>query len=219
MAVPTRPVQDAIIDPVWGQWVHDTIAPLNSLSLGVADGMKTADNASHMQYVASDFGLSTIVGGIVTCDRQSPGERLGSFVLIAESWVWDPTHIAGRLAIVNLANGQNRFCQAANDRCRHRLGHLVNLKEAHRWSPTINTCANDDEFLGRVTACAAAEGYTDPPSVTWASLRWPVSAASDIEAAPTSALAGDNPSPGGDESVITDAMILSAVQAAPVAKR
>ena len=25
MAVPTRPVQDAIIDPAWGQWVHDNL--------------------------------------------------------------------------------------------------------------------------------------------------------------------------------------------------
>lgn len=25
MAVPTRPAQDAIIDPVWGQWVHDNL--------------------------------------------------------------------------------------------------------------------------------------------------------------------------------------------------
>ena len=80
---------------------------------------------------------------------------------------------------------------------------------------TINTCANDDEFLGRVTACVAAEGHPDPPTITWQHYRWPVAAAADIEAAYASALAASNPSPGGDESVITDGMILSAVQANP----
>lgn len=80
---------------------------------------------------------------------------------------------------------------------------------------TINQCANDEAFLGRVTACAAAEGATDPPTVAWFHYRWPVAAASDIEAAYASALAASNPDPGGDESVITDGMILSAVQANP----
>jgi hypothetical protein len=77
---------------------------------------------------------------------------------------------------------------------------------------TINRCANDRSFLGRVTACAAQEGATDPDSAVYA-LRWPVSSAADIEAAYASAVAGDNPDPGGDEAVITDGMILSAVQA------
>ena len=80
---------------------------------------------------------------------------------------------------------------------------------------TINLCANDPSFQGRVTACAAAEGAADPNAEMYARLRWPVAAASDIEAAYASALAADNPDPGGDESVITDAMILSAVQAVP----
>jgi hypothetical protein len=44
-------------------------------------------------------------------------------------------------------------------------------------------------------------------------LIWPVSSATDIEAAYESALAAHNPNPGGDPSVITDQMILSAVQA------
>ena len=80
---------------------------------------------------------------------------------------------------------------------------------------TINICANDDEFLGRLTACAAAEGYADPPLEANYRLRWPVAAASDIEAAYASALAAGNEHPGGDESVITDGQILSAVQANP----
>jgi hypothetical protein len=77
---------------------------------------------------------------------------------------------------------------------------------------TINACANDAPFFGRLTAACAAEGATLPDS-TAARLRWTVSAASDIEAAYASALAAGTPNPGGDEAVITDQMILSAVQA------
>lgn len=79
---------------------------------------------------------------------------------------------------------------------------------------TINACANDADFQGRLTAAAAAEGAADPSGVMMFALRWPVAATSDIEAAYASAVAAENPSPGGDESVITDQMILSAVQAA-----
>lgn len=82
---------------------------------------------------------------------------------------------------------------------------------------TINQCANDDALLGRVTAAAGQEAGAreDPrdPSLLVVSLRWPVATASDIEAAYASAIAGDNPDPGGDESVITDGMILGVVQA------
>ena len=77
---------------------------------------------------------------------------------------------------------------------------------------TINQCANDPAFLGRVTACAAGEGSSDP-SVELYALRWPVAAAGDIEAAYASALAAGHPDPGGAEAVITDGMILAAVQA------
>jgi hypothetical protein len=74
---------------------------------------------------------------------------------------------------------------------------------------TINRCANDTAFIGRLTACAAAEGDFNQVG----NLIWPVSAHSDIEAAYASAIAASNPDPGGDEAVITDQMILSAVQA------
>lgn len=67
-------------------------------------------------------------------------------------------------------------------------------------------------FQGRLTAACAQEGAYDP-SQTMFKLRWDVSSASDIEAAYASAVAGENPDPGGDESVITDGMILSSVQA------
>jgi hypothetical protein len=77
---------------------------------------------------------------------------------------------------------------------------------------TINACANDQVFLGRITACVAAEQRSSPNSVAH-EIIWGVSAHSDIEGAYASALASENPNPGGDESVITDQMILSAVQA------
>jgi hypothetical protein len=77
---------------------------------------------------------------------------------------------------------------------------------------TIARCARDQEFLARVTAAAAQEGAAQPELVI-GELIWPVSSASDVEAAYASALAAGNPHPGGDEAVITDGMILSAVQA------
>lgn len=77
---------------------------------------------------------------------------------------------------------------------------------------TINICAHDQAFIGRVTAACAQEG-ANPPNPAASEVIWPVSSAADIEAAYASALAANNPDPGGDESVITDQMILSAVQA------
>jgi hypothetical protein len=76
---------------------------------------------------------------------------------------------------------------------------------------TISVCAADQTFQGRVRACAAQEGEAQPDLII-GQLIWPVSSASDIEAAYASALAADNPDPGGDPAVITDQMILSAVQ-------
>lgn len=76
---------------------------------------------------------------------------------------------------------------------------------------TVAQCQNDWEFRNRVTACVAEQGgdpLAPPPD-----LFWTVAGADDIEAAYASALAADNPRPGGDEAVITDAMILGVVQA------
>jgi hypothetical protein len=77
---------------------------------------------------------------------------------------------------------------------------------------TINVCAHDLALQGRVTGCAASEGAADPQTAMFTVI-WDISAASDIEAAYASALAADNPNPGGDEAVITDQMILSSFQA------
>ena len=77
---------------------------------------------------------------------------------------------------------------------------------------TINQCANDQALLGRITACAAQEGELVPASAAQQTI-WAISSASDVEAAYASALAANNPNPGGDESVITDGMILAKFQA------
>lgn len=77
---------------------------------------------------------------------------------------------------------------------------------------TINQCANDSEFLGRLYAANAQEGADQPESEGY-KMRWPISAKADIEAAYASALAAGNEHPGSDPTVITDGMILAAVQA------
>ena len=74
---------------------------------------------------------------------------------------------------------------------------------------TIAQCVEDADFQKRVNACTYQEG-SNP--YTWPSLMWDVAGKSDIEQAYAYALETGNPSPGGDETVITDAMILSAVQ-------
>lgn len=76
---------------------------------------------------------------------------------------------------------------------------------------TIFASANDTALQGRVTAACAGEGEPQPNGAMYQVI-WQVSAKADIEAAYASALASGNPNPGGDESVITDQMILSAVQ-------
>jgi hypothetical protein len=77
---------------------------------------------------------------------------------------------------------------------------------------TINECANDRAFQGRLTAACAQEDIPPDPASAMNAVRWDVSAKSDIEAAYASALAAGNEDPGGDEGVITDGMILAAVQ-------
>lgn len=76
---------------------------------------------------------------------------------------------------------------------------------------TIYQCANDESLTNRVTGCCAQEGAEDAVRAAQ-NMMWGISSASDIEAAYASALAAQNPDPGGDESVITDGMILGKVQ-------
>jgi hypothetical protein len=78
---------------------------------------------------------------------------------------------------------------------------------------TVNECARDQALQGRVTAACAEEGRTDNPNAAMYQVIWAVASANDVEAAYASALAAENPDPGGDETVITDGMILAHVQA------
>lgn len=72
--------------------------------------------------------------------------------------------------------------------------------------------ADDAELRSRITACVATEGDTEP--VRWAfENKWLISAQPGWDAAYAYAIAAGNTHPGDDEGVITDAMILSAVQA------
>lgn len=77
---------------------------------------------------------------------------------------------------------------------------------------SINACANDLGFQGRATAAYAQEGATDPNAAYWQH-RWALAADPSIEPPYESALAAGTPDPGIDEAVITDAMLLAAVQA------
>ena len=75
---------------------------------------------------------------------------------------------------------------------------------------TIAACVADNHFTARITACWAQEGgnpYNMPND-----LMWDVASKSDIESAYAYALDAGTPEPGNDETVITDGMILSAVQ-------
>jgi hypothetical protein len=82
---------------------------------------------------------------------------------------------------------------------------------------TIHTCANDPAFCNRVTSAVAQEQLArdEPvnPGLHAGNMFWSVASAADVEAAYASALAAENPNPGGDEAVITDGMILAHVQA------
>ena len=61
MAVPTRPVQDAIIDPAWGQWVHDETLRGLTIRTRNFDGA-TFDGNGLFTVTAADMGLTAISG-------------------------------------------------------------------------------------------------------------------------------------------------------------
>jgi hypothetical protein len=91
---------------------------------------------------------------------------------------------------------------------------------------TLNTAIFDVALQQRTNSCAQQEARENPAlsgTELAARIRSAMFGASDIfiwdvaiatEAEYASALAAGVPNPGGDESVITDGMILSAVQAA-----
>lgn len=81
---------------------------------------------------------------------------------------------------------------------------------------TIWRSIGDQALSGRITASIGQE--IDPAdgisAYAWfPSVQWVVVTAADVEAAYAFALNSGNPNPGGDPGVITDAMILSHVQA------
>ena len=74
--------------------------------------------------------------------------------------------------------------------------------------------AQDRSLHARIAACAAREGITDPHPLAWASdHQWRLAAEPGWDDAYAYAIASGVPDPGGSEGVVTDGMILSAVQA------
>jgi hypothetical protein len=89
---------------------------------------------------------------------------------------------------------------------------------------TLTKQSLDQTLIQRVIAAAMQEAFENPAmtdtefadiikrnSAQAMVMIWPVSIATEAEYA--SALAAGHPNPGGDESVISDGMILGAVQA------
>lgn len=77
----------------------------------------------------------------------------------------------------------------------------------------IGKVSNSQSLRDRVTACAARENVSDAPDQWAFTNRWEYGAAPGWAAAYEYSEAGGNPDPGSDPAVITDAMILSQVQA------
>lgn len=77
---------------------------------------------------------------------------------------------------------------------------------------TLAQLATDTDFLNRVTACAATQGIRQADK--WAEdNRWALAAQPGFDNAYAYAVATDHVEPGKDVAVISDADILSAVQA------
>lgn len=76
--------------------------------------------------------------------------------------------------------------------------------------------SQDTDFIYRISACAAVEIQLTPPEqpTQWATENvWYIAAAPGFADAYAYALANEIHRPGNDPAVISDAMILSAVQA------
>jgi hypothetical protein len=78
--------------------------------------------------------------------------------------------------------------------------------------------ANDSDLITRVTACAATQNLFPPSQWAW-ERQWRLATQPGWADAWDYAIANGNARPGHDEGVITDAMILSAVQAIVLAKQ
>jgi hypothetical protein len=76
----------------------------------------------------------------------------------------------------------------------------------------VSLLSADNDFLQRCSACGATEGMTDP--WTWTvSHQWELAATPSFGDKYAYAIAMGIQNPGRDQSVISDAEILSAVQA------
>lgn len=74
--------------------------------------------------------------------------------------------------------------------------------------------AQDPDFYNRLAACASTELEGADQGTVWAAEhQWDIAAAPGFADAYSSALAGNVEHPGRDPAVISDAQILSAVQA------
>ena len=94
MAVPTRPVQDAIISPEWGQWVHDnTVRTLAIRALTV--GPRPTDASGVFSVNASEFGLTAITGAIAMAGNSSPG----TYTITLSEVYANGTNVFGRLML------------------------------------------------------------------------------------------------------------------------
>ena len=76
-----------------------------------------------------------------------------------------------------------------------------------------STLARDGDFNQRIAACVSNELPDVYPPEWAAAHQWQIAAAPGFADAYASAIAGDVPNPGRDPAVISDAQILSAVQA------
>ena len=71
--------------------------------------------------------------------------------------------------------------------------------------------AKDEDLIMRIAACAATEGVSLNPTAWADTHRQRLIASTGWAEAYQSAIADENPAPGEDPSVITDEMILAAV--------
>jgi hypothetical protein len=79
---------------------------------------------------------------------------------------------------------------------------------------TISDAANDEALAQRVRGAYAAEGVEQPDGAQ-STMRWAIAADPSVADPYGYAVDAGNPNPGGDPTVITDAMLTAAVQAHP----
>lgn len=79
---------------------------------------------------------------------------------------------------------------------------------------TIAQATGDEALASRTRGAYAAEGILQPDAA-WNAMRWAIAADPSVAQPYAYAVDTGNLDPGGDETVITDAMLTAAVQAHP----